>query len=240
MICISVVSHGHGAMVESLIARLLEFQEVSQIVLTRNIPEAGFDYADPRLTWLDNATPKGFGTNHNAALVHCNAPFFCVLNPDIALPENPFPALWRCLSDSDAAMVAPRILAPDGSVEDSARQFPTLASLARKAVLGDRGLHRRADSAPDWIAGMFMLWRREAFVALGGFDEGFFLYYEDVDICARARQSGLRIALCRQATAIHDARRESHRSWRFMRWHLTSMARFFFKHGGRQRRPRLS
>lgn len=235
MIAVSVVSHGHGAMVEALVARLLEFPEVVQVLLTLNRMEKLTLPDNARLRVLDNPTPKGFGANHNAAFRHCDTPLFCLLNPDISLPENPFPALIGCLAETGAALVAPRMLAPDGALEDSARRFPTLTRLARKALLGDRGLHPVSSHAPDWVAGMFMLWRSEAFAALGGFDEGFFLYYEDVDICARTWKSGLHIALCTEASVIHDARRESHRSLRFLRWHLASMTRYFWKHGGRQK-----
>ena len=236
MISISVVSHGHGTMVDALVARLLQFPEVTQVLLTRNLPESAATAGDARVRAIDNPAPKGFGANHNAAFGLCEAPFFCVLNPDISLPENPFPELLRCLREQDAALAAPRVVAPDGGIEDSVRKFPTVNSLVRKALFGDRGRHPAGGgktTAPDWVAGMFMLWRREAFTTLGGFDEGFFLYYEDVDICARAWKAGLRITVCPEATVIHDARRESHRSLRFMRWHLASMARYFFKHAWR-------
>jgi GT2 family glycosyltransferase len=239
MIAVSVVSHHHGAMVARLVARLLMTPEVAQVIVTCNVPEALELPADARLRVIDNLRPKGFGANHNAAFAVCDAPFFCVLNPDIALPENPFPALFACLAQTGAALAAPRVLAPDGALEDSARRFPTLIGLARKAAFGERDVYplpANSPGAPDWVAGMFMLWRREAFAALGGFDEGFFLYYEDVDLCARAWASGRAIALCPEARAIHDARRESHRDLRFMRWHLASMARYFIKHAGR--RPR--
>jgi hypothetical protein len=221
-------------MVETLVARLLEFSEVAQVLLTRNRPEMLTLPDDARLRVLDNPAPKGFGANHNVAFQRCDMPFFCVLNPDIVLSVNPFPALFGCLAETGAVVAAPRMLAPDGAVADSARRFPTLARLVRKGILGDRGLHVDASQAPDWVAGMFMLWRSEAFAALGGFDEGYFLYYEDVDICARAWKAGLRVAFCPEVSAIHDARRESHRSLRFLRWHLASMTRYFLKHGGRQ------
>lgn len=72
-----------------------------------------------------------------------------------------------------------------------------------------------------------MLFRRDAFEAVGGFDERFHLYYEDVDLCARIRLSGKEVILCRSVEVIHDARRESHRNMRYFAWHLVSMLRFF-------------
>jgi hypothetical protein len=86
---------------------------------------------------------------------------------------------------------------------------------------------------PEWVAGMFMLFRREAFARLGGFDEGFFLYYEDVDICVRAWRQSLPVLVCPGVAVVHDARRDSHRSLRHLRWHLASIGRYFCKHWGR-------
>jgi hypothetical protein len=85
-----------------------------------------------------------------------------------------------------------------------------------------------APMSPDWVAGMFMLFRREVFAEMSGFDERYFLYYEDVDLCRRLRRRGYDVRLVPTVTAVHDARRESRRSLRHLRWHLASMARFLF------------
>jgi N-acetylglucosaminyl-diphospho-decaprenol L-rhamnosyltransferase len=82
----------------------------------------------------------------------------------------------------------------------------------------------------DWVAGMFMLFRADDYRALGGFDEGFFLYYEDVDICARLWKAGRPVLACPKAQVIHDARRASRQNLRYMRWHAGSMARYLGKH----------
>jgi GT2 family glycosyltransferase len=74
---------------------------------------------------------------------------------------------------------------------------------------------------------MFMLFTRETFEAVGGFDERYYLYYEDVDICARLRMAGKEVVLCPTVQVIHDAQRQSHTSPRHLAWHLASMLRFF-------------
>ena len=76
---------------------------------------------------------------------------------------------------------------------------------------------------------MFMIFRSDVFREIGGFDEKFFLYYEDVDICWRLRQKGYEIKLIPSVEVIHDARRESRKNWRYARWHLASMARYLIK-----------
>jgi len=69
--------------------------------------------------------------------------------------------------------------------------------------------------------------RASDYAALGGFDEGFFLYYEDVDLCARLWRGGREVVLCPEVQVVHDARRASRRHLRHMRWHAASMARYF-------------
>ncbi len=237
MITVSIVSHGHGAMVERLVTQLLEYPEVARIVVTRNIPEPTLFPPDGRVAVIDNATSKGFGANHNAAFTHCQGDCYCVLNPDIRLPSNPFPMLLQVLESEKCGVVAPAVIGPEGGVEDSIRHFPVPSGLMAKLIgLGDGRYRFALGDAPfaaDWVGGMFMLFRSDLFTRLSGFDEGFFLYYEDVDICARVWKAGSSVVACPAVMVIHDAHRASHRNWQHMRWHLGSMARYFRKHLGR-------
>lgn len=84
-----------------------------------------------------------------------------------------------------------------------------------------------------------MLFRANDFGAINGFDEKFFLYYEDVDICTRLWKANKRIELVLQASVIHKAQHMSHRNLRYLLWHLTSMVRYFLKHWLRFPRARL-
>jgi GT2 family glycosyltransferase len=74
---------------------------------------------------------------------------------------------------------------------------------------------------------MFMLFPCHVFQDLKGFDERYFLYYEDVDICARMSLAGVRVALCPDIRVFHHAQRSSHRNMKYLKWHLASMLRFF-------------
>ena len=237
MVTVSIVSHGHGAMVEQLVRQLLLFPEVGQIILTYNIPEVSNLSSSEKLEIIVNNKPAGFAANHNAAFQRCRESFFCILNPDIELSQNLFPELLSCITKHKAALVAPLVLSPEGKVEDSIRRFPTPYLLLSKIFGGDGGKYsiipKREAFFPDWTAGMFMLFNSSAFAEIGGFDPKFFLYYEDVDICARLWKTGQNIAVCPSVSVVHAARRDSHHSLRFMRWHLASLTRYFFKHYGR-------
>ncbi len=242
MITVSIVSHSQSALVEQLLADLGRFNVsmVTEVLVTLNIPEDISlkldDYPYP-VRILRNTAPRGFGANHNAAFQQAEGEWFCVMNPDIRLIDNPFPILIEDGAYDSAGVIAPMVVTPSGMIEDSVRRFPGLASLAAKLFgYGDgRYLFAAGDEtfAADWVAGMFMLFRTEDFRAIGGFDEGFFLYYEDVDICVRLWKSGRSVLVCPKARVIHDARRSSHRNLRYMKWHALSLARYFWKHWGR-------
>lgn len=240
-VTVSVVSHGQGELVATLLGDLARCPQVGSIVLTQNLPEAEIPVPEEvaaRLKVVRNMKPQGFAANHNAAFRYCSTPFFCVLNPDIRMSENPFLGLVACLADPHVALAAPAVLNIRGEIEDSARHFPTPWGLFLKvmgAADGGRLAYRLGDSPhhPDWLAGMFLLMRSDVFHSVDGFDIGFHLYYEDVDLCARLRNGGHDLLLCPSTHVVHDARRASRHNLRYLKWHLSSMARYFIKHIGR-------
>lgn len=239
-VTVSVVSHQHAAFLPELFESLARCPEVAKVVLTVNLPELipGFPPGlSGRVAVRHNATPAGFGVNHNAAFAECDTPYFAVLNPDIRFAGNPFSALLEGVGAEPAGVVAPAVLSPDGQCEDSARFFPAPLDLLAKA-LGryDGRCHYSPGGepvSPDWVAGMFMLFPSPVFRSVNGFDPGFFLYYEDVDLCARLRQAGHTVRLYPAVSVVHDARRSSRHSLRYFVWHLKSLLRFWRKHLGR-------
>lgn len=233
---ISVVSHGQAGLVRDLLGDIAAAVRAPvRVLVTVNIPEPlGFDEKTfPfSLRVVHNRVPKGFGGNHNAAFPLCDTPYFCILNPDVRLAEDPFPALLGTLqADPTIGLIAPLVVNSAGEVEASSRRFPTPAFILRKALLGPPKAPDYPVGAepvfPDWVGGMFMLLRSETFARISGFDERYFMYYEDVDLCARLRCTGLEVCLDPRARAVHDARRDSHRRPRHFIWHLRSMLRFW-------------
>jgi GT2 family glycosyltransferase len=233
-VTVSVVSHRHGRLVRTLLDDLDKYcAGTCEVILTVNVPE-DLDLAIPGrrnpVTVVENAVPRGFAANHNAAFRSAQTQFFCVINPDVRLKSNPFPVLASVLEDSRVGVVAPLVRNSSGAIENSARKFPTPKILARK-VLGLVSEPLPYDGTkllePDWVAGMFMLFRSEFYRSLGGFDEGYFLYYEDIHLCARLRVAGMRVVLEPRVEIIHDAQRASHRNLRHAWWHAMSILRFF-------------
>lgn len=234
LLTISIVSHGQFDYVKNLLDDLNIFcQGLSfEVILTLNIPEiVDVDVYKFPIQVISNEKSKGFGENHNAAFLVSSGEYFCVANPDVRLKDNVFTQLLRFHVENKPGISAPLVLNSMGGIEDSARHFPTPLAIFLRVL----GLDVKAKDIdyelirhPDWVAGMFMLFTSVEYKELNGFDERYFLYYEDVDICARLALMGRLVLVCPVAVVIHDAQRSSHKSIKYMRWHITSMLRFFF------------
>lgn len=237
-VTVSLVSHGQLALARETLADVLRCPEVAHIVLTINVPETlpsdlpGLDSG--KLTLIRNTVAKGFGQNHNAAFQHCRTELFCVINPDVRLAPDAFTQLSHALHANPCiGLISPIVLNKAGRIEDSARAYPTPVGLLLRLSGLASGVHEGADDEdirPDWVAGMFMLLRSSTFERLGGFDEGFFMYCEDIDLCLRLRAQGLETVRSARARIVHDARRGSHRRARYMLWHVSSLLRLWQKH----------
>ena len=234
-VSLSIVSHGQGALIAPLLAQLGNWRlGEAEILVTLNMPEdetflAGTGLAASRV--IRNLRPRGFGTNHNRAFELSRGDFFVVLNPDVRAAQLDLQPLLAALAAPQVACVGPRIDNPWGQPTDSPRRFPTVARLVRRVLSSQRG----PDGAPpneatavNWIGGMFMVFRRETYARLGGFDERFFMYMEDVDICRRARDQGLQVIYQPAVRVVHEAQRRNRRNWRHLSWHLRSFARYLW------------
>ena len=239
MITLSIVSHRQAPLVATLLDDLAGIASplVASIIVTRNVEEPTLAWPASlatRIVTIANASPRGFGANHSAAFARCTTPYFAVMNPDLRLPTDPFPALVAAFdsrrgsrtftrdSTLRTGLVAPRIVSPSGAPEDAARVLITPLELLRRLAGA-----RTAPTNPDWLAGMFFLVASDAFRAVGGFDERYFMYCEDFDLCARLRLSGWSFRVVDEASVVHAAQRASHRSFLHLRWHLTSFAKMW-------------
>ena len=221
-ITVSIVSHGQLALVLPLLEQLDRYSRavIDKVLLTLNIPEA--DLLAGR-TWgfeverIENASPKGFGANHNQAFERCGTEWFLVLNPDIRFDNDVLSPLLAQAA-ADAGLLTPRILEP-GKTEPE----PHRALLTPLEIVGRKKPGYVRPTVPAWIPGLFMLFRSKAYRQVGGFDEKFFMYGEDFDICARTRLAGWKLQVGENLLARHDAQRESHRSRKYLYWHVTSL-----------------
>lgn len=232
-VTISIVSHGQARLIRHLLGDLARIQpKNTDLLITINIPEDESDYLDLPfpVKFIRNLSPQGFGANHNAAFSHSTSPVFAVVNPDIRLPTLSLSTLLAPFDDTSTAVVAPVVVNSRGELEDNVRRFPTFLGLVRRVFTKRRTPDYTFGKTPitvDWAAGMFLLFRSDAFAALGGFDSRrFYMYYEDIDICRRIHRKGWKVILHPGHTVIHDAQRASRRSIRHFYWHATSILRY--------------
>jgi GT2 family glycosyltransferase len=176
----------------------------------------------PCVRLIANTTNVGFGGGVNQGLAVTTAPLVLVMNPDCVLTEGAVTGLASELTRHQrCAIVGPRILDPDGSVQGSARGDPDMLTgafgrttrlrkllpglaVSKRNVVDMSALRGAADSVVvDWVSGACFLARRDALEEVGGFDERYFLYWEDADLCRRLRPGGYEIRYVPGATAVH-------------------------------------
>lgn len=179
------------------------------------------DFA-PEARLIQNRENVGFGRAVNQGLAASTAPLVLIMNPDCRLAPDALTVLEAVLlREPGCAIVGPRILDPDGSVQGSARGDPDMltglfgrssllqrllpgAAVARRNVVAEDAIRSGAPSVVvDWLSGACMLATRPALEAVGGFDPRYFLYWEDADLCRRLRARGQHVRYVPGATATH-------------------------------------
>lgn len=200
----------------------------------------------PVVRLLRQKANLGFGAGHNRALAANTGRYRLLLNPDATIRPGAVAAM-KAFADAHprAGIIGPRVLNSDGTVQHSARAFPTLmAAVFRNSILGRWFPENRytreylqsdwdhADSREvDWVSGSAMLIRSEALDELGGLDEQYYMYVEDVDICWRARKAGWQVWFCGDAEVVHKKARASDlMPNRMIYHHHRSMYLFYRKH----------
>lgn len=160
--------------------------------------------------WVPLGKNHGFGAAANRGIAASMSEFVTLLNPDLIVESGAIATLATALTaDSGLALVGPRVCDLDGTPYPSARCFPDLLDAAGHGFVGlvwkDNPWSRRylAPDRVDWISGTAMMLRRDAFEAVGGFDEAYFMYVEDVDLCFRLAKAGWRVGLVADATVRH-------------------------------------
>jgi len=244
-----IVSYNVRELLLRCIAALRE-DGVDEIIVVDNQSRDGSADAvrrnDPDVAVYETGRNLGFGggVNYGVARLSPSVTSILVVNPDVVVEPGSTKALVQLLEGQpDVGLVAPLIETPEGQLYPNARTFPNLLDATGHAFLHfvwpSNPFSRRykmldwdhATAADvDWVAGTHFLIRRAAWDAVGGFDEDFFMYLEDVDLCWRLRQAGWRVRYEPASRVVHDIGRSTDQTpYRMILAHHQSLYRYVSK-----------
>ena len=239
-----VVSHGHAGDLERLLPALVP--QVDEAIVIANVPgSAGQLHEGVRV--VENPSPRSLAANVNLGIAATTGEFVLAANPD-AIPDPGAVAELVSFAEEHprCGIAGPQMRWRDGTWQPSRRRFPTIrGTLVRRTPL--RHLlrpyetqrdHYLLDERPevpvqaDWMLGAFLLMRRTMLEELGGWDEGYRHYCEDIDLCYRAMELAWERWYVPAARVTHDYAAVIDRRFLSVHtlWHLRGMARFVRKH----------
>jgi N-acetylglucosaminyl-diphospho-decaprenol L-rhamnosyltransferase len=240
-----VVSHGHARELEHSLPALAP--QVDELVVVANVPGSVPAELPPGVRVIENARPLSFAANANVGAAATKHDLVLVANPD-AVPE---PGAVRILREFMEAhprcgVAGPRMVYEDGSWQASRRSFPTVgATLVRRTPLRllfppleHQRRHYLLDERPsepvesDTMLGAFLLLRRAMLDEIGGWDPGFRMYCEDIDLNYRAAKAGWERWYVPAAVVRHEYAAVIDKMFlsRHTVWHARAMLRFLRKH----------
>lgn len=220
---------------------------IDRLWLLYNGPDPDFKVpvTDPRIIFRRVAN-RGYGAGHNEAIREAldeGTDYHLVMNADVRWEGDVISPLVEAMEkDHEIGLMAPKVLNPDGSLQYSVRMLPTPLDVFARRFLPPKLNRKRDDryllkdldhSKPlnvPYILGSFMLFRREALLDIGFFDERFFMYPEDIDISRRIH-TRWKTLYYPAVSIIHAHRQASRHSRRMLRIHISNMIRYFNKWG---------
>jgi N-acetylglucosaminyl-diphospho-decaprenol L-rhamnosyltransferase len=249
-VSVVVVNYNSGHYLERCVRSILEGAgETSvQIVLVDNA--SADDSLDRAIrvardaTVLRNERNRGFGAAANLGMLAAEAPFVFLLNPDAVICGGTLAGFLKVAGDHPrAGIIGCLTKNPDGSIYPSARKVPTVAESLGHMFVGPfvpdnrwsraytmAGWDRRSARRVEWVSGSSMLLRAEALREVGVFDEAYFMYVEDVDLCTRMRAAGWEVWYSPELEVEHVVGVSTRGSKRMTREHSTSIYRYYVKH----------
>ena len=214
-----------------------------------NSPGSGLERAIPdseTFTYIHTGKNLGFGTAHNIAIMRAkeSSSFHVVMNSDVDFKAIIFEEMYVYMKANDeVGMMGPKVFNADGTVQYSAKLLPTPANLLIRRFIRLKSLQRRMDDQYEikhfgfdkiieipFLLGCFLFIKMEALDKVGGFDESFFMYMEDVDLTRRIGEH-YKTLYYPGVSIYHAHRRESRTNVRLLKYHIISGIKYFNKWG---------
>ena len=244
-----VVSHRSASTLDDCLLRLRGAHGVAQIRVVDNASDDAtleivqrHALADPRLRFIANPDNPGFAVACNQGAAASDAPWLAFVNPDLRVrPDSLARLRAHALALPAPALLGADLLGEDGVRDGAARpRDPDFAAMLRAPVSASR-LELAMDVVQalqpvDAVSGALMLMPRSLFAGIGGFDEGYRLHAEDLDLCRRARGAGATVAVANDVSVVHVRGVSSRSRPLFVEWHKhRGLWRYFRKFESHQR-----
>jgi GT2 family glycosyltransferase len=256
-LAVITINHLHQKMIKKAVESLVALNDEIpfQAYIINNLPdktsENWLTETFPEIRVIENAEPRGFAANINAIIQkNPDYDYFLLLNPDvICLPGLLEKLLEVMETQPQIGAAGPELLNMDGTVQPSRRRFATFPVLIMRALhidslfknipAVDRYLMKdtafEGNTDVDWITGAVMLLRKKTLDAVGLFDERFYMYFEDEDLCCRMWREGWRVCYVTEAQAYHahiaEGRKKLFSEANFH--HIASAFKMMLKYGGK-------
>lgn len=257
MISVSIVTYNNERVLEetlrSLFLHLPDSEEV-EITIIDNVSKDGtceivrrYQKRHANLKLVRNTSNAGYGRGHNLAIRELKSRYHLILNPDIVFTSEVFSGLAKFLDNQPkVGMVVPKVVYPDQSLQPLNKRSPTVYDLFLRRFLPGRfrpwfknrlAWYEMRDEGYDhiydvpFIPGCFMFCRTDVLKAMNGFDERYFLYFEDADLAAEFRRAGYRTVFNPDFTVIHMWSRAYYQSAKMAFILARNGVRFFNKWG---------
>ncbi|GAM63351.1 A-D-glcNAc-diphosphoryl polyprenol [Vibrio ishigakensis] len=246
---IGVVSHGHGNIIKELnIVNDLSFSHTVVVKSNKKDPCLNEYLEKGSSILIDSNYGKGFGSNNNEIFDYCvnvlnmkDDDHFLVLNPDVSITKDQLDSLLQLLISNNISLGTIDLYNDfEFTIRDnSVRKFPKLIDFISSFVLGINNtiIDRTEISSKeigkahkfDWAAGSFLVFTASHYKQLRGFDEDYFMYCEDIDICLRSKNLGEGLHYLPDVRAVHLSANASRNifSKNFL-WHIKSIVRYLY------------
>lgn len=199
----------------------------------------GIRKAFPTAKWIFNDHNGGFAYAMNKGLEIATGDFLVIVNPDVSINMDLSEMITFFKSDDTIGAIAPQILNSENVIQDSFREYVTLSGFfvrnikrlcLRKSIVLDK-YDASSIQSVDWLIGAFIMIKREVYLKVGGLDDRYFLYCEDMDWCTSIRHAGFDIIYYPRMSIIYEGTRSARRSLQYFRIFVSSLIKYWNKFG---------